>query len=352
MNASGILKTTASIVKNAPSLIKNSAVVTKIANAKCLPTILMVVGTGLIIGGTVYACKKTLELPPVVNTLKDERNDIQKRVGTVMVHTVGESKETDRVYDEDDKQRELTKLYLITCGKILRLYWFAGLLISAGIVCNGLSHGVMNKRLVAATAACEGLSQLHNAYRRKIIETEGKEVDQKVMKEIVKEASGTNNNALGIKDLEKTLQKRKLGVDGTISDSNVRIFEEASSALWRPISIYNKHALLSALRSCNKILKQRYDDFGYGWLYQWEAEVACGLVPKNYTDGWIYRIGGGDEQISFGLYEGGNICAPYMDDYKVDFMNGKTCDVMLEFNVIGDIHEILTNEKLIIKECM
>lgn len=350
MNASGILKTTASIVKSAPSLIKNSAIVTKVASAKSLPTILIVVGTGLIIGGTVYACKKTLELPPVIENVKEESEDINSRVDNVIVHGVGEE---DHVYNDNDRKRELTKLYFKTASKVLKLYWFAGLLISAGIVCNGLSHGVMNKRLVAATAACEGISQLHNAYRRKVIESEGKEADQKYMHEIIKDQiKPETKDALAIKDANSIINSRKLGADGQIDESNIRIFEEASSTLWRPIAIYNKHALMSALRSCNKILKQRYEDFGYGWLYQWEAEVACGLIPKNYSDGWIYRVGCGDEQVSFGLYDGGNICSPYIDEYKMDFMSGKTCDVMLEFNVIGDIHEILSKEELILKECM
>ena len=352
MNIGNMVKVAGTMVKSAPKIIKNSSIVSNVANAKSLPLILTVVGGGLVIAGTVVACKKTLELPEVITDFKEERDNIEDRVDNIVVHDISNGK--DHVYNDNDKKRELTRLYMITVSKIVRLYWLAGLLIIAGNVCNGLSYGVQNKRLVAATVACEGLSQLHNAYRRKVIETEGKDVDQKIMSDILKEGhhGETLAKKVGAKDVEKLLKEKRKGVDGTVTESNIRIFEEASSTLWRPIPIYNKHALMSALRSCNKILKQRYDDFGYGWLYQWEAEVACGLTPKNYTDGWIYRIGGGDEQISFGLYEGGNICSPYIDDYKMDFLNGKCCDVMIEFNVIGDIHEILINEEKLVKECM
>lgn len=328
------LKMVKSAVKGLPQFLKSSAIITGVALKKHAPKILLVSGAVAVVGGTVVACKKTLEMPKIIEETKLKSNDINEAVGVATVTSPATNEM--RVYDADDAKRDLTKLYLTTAGKVLKVYWLPTLLVGGGITLICVSHGVMNKRLVAATAAYEGLSQLFDQYRRRVIEAEGSEKDKEYYFGSVKDCDITNNISENVQKLHEKLS------NVNPNNPHMRVYDEVSSRFWSPVPIYNLCKVKEAKSLAWLRMKNRYNDLGYGFIFLWEVELELGLVPTaaSFTDGWLYNPKLGEEQISFGLEKGG---IGY--ENKVSFLNGRSCDVSLEFNCTK-ISDILSDSML------
>lgn len=324
-------------VKGLPQFIKSSAVIAGVALKKHAPKILLVGGSAAVITGTVVACKKTLEVPKLVEEVKTKSKDIHEAVG-VMDVTSPATNET-RTYDEEDAKHDLTKLYFNTAGQMLKVYWLPTLLVGGGIALICVSHGVMSKRLVAATAAYEGLSQIFEQYRRRVIDTEGVEKDREYY---FGAAEGEPHHYVH-EEVPENVQKlhEKLS---KVNPENplMRVYDEVSSRFWSMVPIYNLCKVKEAKSLAWIRMKNRYNDLGYGFIFLWEVELELGMVPTaaSYQYGWLYNPRLGEEQISFGLEKGG---IGY--ENKVDFLNGHSCNVALEFNCTK-INDILADSIL------
>lgn len=325
---------TMAIVKGAisglPRMIKSTAVIGGVAIKKHAPTILLVTGIAATVAGTVVACKKTLEMPEIIDEVKAKSKDINGAVDVMKV-TSPATGET-RLYTNEDAKQDLTKVYISTAGKVLKLYWLPTILIGGGIAMVCVSHGVLNKRLLAATAAYEGISQAFDRYRKRVIEAEGIEKDREYFCSPKEDDEVHHVSNKKKKDIPKP----------DPNNPNRRIYDEVSSKFWSPIPIYNLTKVKEAKSLAWIRMKHRYNDTGIGFVYLWEVELELGLIPTSasFTEGWLYNPNFGDEQISFGLEHGG----PGYEN-KVDFLTGKACNVCLEFNTTN-ISDILTNSDM------
>lgn len=327
------------IVKSAivglPRMFKSTAIIAGTALKKNAPKILLVSGVIATVGGTVLACKKTLKVPEIIEEVKTKSNDIHEAVDKLEV--VSPATEDKRTYNNDDAKQDLTKLYFSTAGKILKVYWLPTLLVGGGITLICMSHGMMNKRLVAATAAYEGLSQAFDRYRKRVVDAEGADKDREYLYGTPEERAAHHEVSENVQKLHEKLSN----VDK--NNPKMRIFDEISSGFWSPIPIYNLAKVREAKSLAWIRMKHRYNDLGYGFVYLWEVELELGLVPTaaSYTEGWIYNPSFGEEQISFGLETSG---VGY--ENKADFLAGKSCNVCLEFNTTN-ISDILANETML-----
>lgn len=338
MSALAVIK---SAVVGLPRAAKSVAIISGLALKKNAPKILLISGVALTVGGTVVACKKTLKMPEIIKELEEKSNEIHEAVGKTEV--VSPVSSESRPYSVEDAKADLTKLYISTGGKILKVYWLPVLMEIGGIALIGISHGIMNKRLeaaekklVAAVTAYEGLSQLFEQYRKRIEEAEGVEKEQEYY---VKAKENCDIHHVVSENVQKLHEKLS---NVNPNNPHMRIYDEVSSRFWSPVPIYNLCKVKEAKSLAWLRMKNRYNDLGYGFIFLWEVELELGLVPTaaSFTDGWLYNPKLGEEQISFGLEKGG---IGY--ENKVSFLNGRSCDVSLEFNCTK-ISDILSDSML------
>lgn len=148
--------------------------------------ILMWAGTGLVIGGTVWACKKTLELPEILEAHKTEKADIL--AATVAEDENGSSEENTKRFH----RKELRKLRLRTTGKIVKLYALPATVEAIGLMdMHGANQTlkIVNTELTGTVAV---LSTAIERIREGIREEGGEELEEKILhggyeeKEVVK----------------------------------------------------------------------------------------------------------------------------------------------------------------------
>ena len=122
-------------------------------------------------------------------------------------------------------------------------------------------------------------------------------------------------------------EKKQKDVANNVS-SYARVFDKDCD-MWEPIHEYNRVFLATQQLKANALLKNR------GYLFLNEVYEMLG-VPKSKAGqivGWVYdeKNPNGDNYVDFGIY----------DDRNKDFVNGNKKTALLDFNVDGNILEIL-----------
>ena len=142
---------------------------------KNAPTILVTLGIGSIVGGTIVACVQTKNVDPILEEHIETLADIKKAV------EAGEVKDeaTDEVvpFTEADNKKAVVKCYAHTVFELGKLYWKSGVMIGGGIFCILKSHGILQNRLADSTASLASVSSLFAQYRENIVKKYGEQAD-------------------------------------------------------------------------------------------------------------------------------------------------------------------------------
>lgn len=145
------------------------------------PDILFGLGAAGVVGGTVMACKATLELPAIIEDYRKEKTDIM---------TAAE--------DEKDQKKAVRGLRRKTAGKIVKLYAPAALVEGLSITGMKTSNNMLKVVNTELSVTCLGLSQALDKYRAAVREECGEEAEERIAyggydeKEVVSEnADGT-----------------------------------------------------------------------------------------------------------------------------------------------------------------
>ena len=223
------------IIDNTLSIIKKHA-----------PTILITVGVGGIIGGTIIACKETRNIDAVL----EEHNEQMD-----MIHTAQESgqvidEETKIVaeYTEKDARKDVTMAYLSTGYKLVKLYLPSILLIGGSIGCIIGSHNLMVKRNAGLSAAYIGLSESYNKYRQNIIDKFGEAADAEARFNIkAKKVKGKDGK-------EDTIEYQQTDI---MEEADFSRFFDSDSKFWDRNINMNLMTVHSAQEALNRRLKSR-----------------------------------------------------------------------------------------------
>lgn len=273
------------------------------------PEILVGVGIGGVIVSTVMACKASKN----VDEIKEEHD-----ISVKAIHerkTVGLSDATSGVpteYTEAMARKDLTKTYLTTAGKIIKLYLPSAAVMTLSIGCIMGSHKILNKRNAALAAAYTSLDSCYKDYRANVIDKYGEDAD-KEMAHGIKANKETEDGEKTYKATEKT--KTHEGYSALFDEMN---------PFWEDNAEINKMFLTNQEQYVNDLLDSRKTV-----VFLNEVLDALGFdrVPQGQVIGWKY-----DEnqvhKIDFGMY---NI----KNQSKKDFLNGIEKSILLEFNVDG-----------------
>lgn len=286
------------------------------------PEILVIAGVAGTVVSAVMACKATLK----VNDILDKSKENIDRIHTAKEKGYTESGEG---YSEDDSKKDLAIVYVQTGVDFVKLYGPAialGTLSITGILA---SNNILRKRNVALAATYAAVDNSFKGYRKRVVERFGKDLDRELKYGIkAKEIEEVIVNEDGS---EHTTKKTVEVVDPNGYSEFARIFDDGCSG-WTKDPELNLSFLRIQQSHANDILQKR------GYLYLNEVYEMLG-IPKTkagHVVGWIYDEVNpvGDNFVDFGIYD-------LYSEKARDFVNGYERAILLDFNVDGNIWELM-----------
>lgn len=305
---------------NMVSTVKSVMSKTKFKAKKHSPEIMLVFGIGGVIGSTVMACRATMHLD---DALKEKRERIQEIHDFVDEHGYSEG------YTEKDMQKELTVTYVKAGLEVAKLYAPAvalGVLSISGIVG---SHYIMRKRNAALAAAYAAIDQGLKEYRKRVAAQIGEDAERDlyygITKESVEETVTTKSGK------EKTVVKEVESYDPNKRSPFSVIYDDGCIGYTKDPE-YNKQFLLMQQAYANQKLKAQ------GYLFLNDVYKMLGFAPTKagHVVGWIYdeKHPVGDNYVDFGLFNTDDPAARR-------FINGLEKNIILDFNVDGNIYDMM-----------
>ncbi len=296
------------------------------------PEILLVTGVVGTVASTIMACKASTKLGDVLEAAKTDIDVIHESVenGQIVEVNAEGSREVKPCTEEDGK-KYLAGVYVKTGVQLAKLYAPAVTLGVASLTCILASHNIIHKRNVALSAAYATIDTNFKEYRSRVVERFGKDLDKELryniksqqIEEIVMDEDG---NESVVKTTAETAEVEE-------SSDYARFFDEYCTT-WHKDAEYNLMFLRQIQNWANDRLKSR------GYLYLNEVYEMLGMLPSKAGQvvGWIYdesgKLGKGDNYVDFGIYD-------LYNEKKRDFVNGRERSILLDFNVDGNIWELM-----------
>lgn len=287
------------------------------------PEILVGAGIVGVVGSAVMACKATTKLDEVLTEPKEKIEKIHELMEKPDM--VPEGKE----YTEEDGKKDLTIMYTQTAVKVAKLYAPAVILGTVSIAAILGGHHILRKRNLALAAAYATIDKGFKEYRGRVIERFGEELDKELKYNIkAKEIEETVVNEDGS---ETTVKKTVNVADPNAISDYARFFDDGCNG-WTKDPEFNLMFLKDQQRYANDLLKTR------GHLFLNEVYDMLGIprCEAGQIVGWIYdeKHPVGDNFVDFGIYDLHN-------EKKRDFVNGYERTILLDFNVDGNILEMI-----------
>lgn len=284
------------------------------------PEILLAAGVVGVVTSTVLACKATTKISGILE-------DTKKKVDTI--HEQKENPDLTEEYTEEDVSKDLIITYTQAGLKLTKLYAPAIIIGAASITSILASHNIINKRYAGVSAAYAALDKGYKEYRKRVKEFAGEDAE-KMLRYNVK-AKEVEETVVDEKGKEKTKKKMVNVVDPEGYSEYAKFFDSSSKA-WEKDPEYNLCFLRSQQEYANDLLRTK------GRLFLNEVYDMLGIEPTKAGQivGWIYDEDNpvGDNYVDFGIYEA-------RKEKNRDFVNGIEPVILLDFNVDGNIWELM-----------
>lgn len=287
------------------------------------PEILVGAGVVGVVASAVMACKATTKLDDILAETKDTVDKIHDV--TEHPEKIPEGKE----YTVEDSKKDLTIVYTQAGVKLVKLYGPAVVLGTVSIAAIIGGHHILRKRNIALAAAYTAVDKGFKEYRGRVLERFGEEVDRELRYNIkAKEIEKTVTDANG----KETVVKETVDVaDPNLTSDYARFFDDGCTG-WTKDPEFNLMFLKDQQRYANDLFKSK------GHLFLNEVYDMLG-IPRTQAGqvvGWIYDEKNpiGDNFIDFGIYD-------IADERKRSFVNGYERTILLDFNVDGNILEMI-----------
>ena len=278
------------------------------------PEILATVGTVGVVASAVMACKATTKISEILDDTNDQLNTIREAANTT---------ELADQYSAEDAKKDTTIVYVQTGVKFLKLYGPAVAVGVASLGCLLGSNRILRKRNVALAAAYTAVDKSFKAYRGRVVERFGEEMDRELRynikaKEVQEIVTDENGNEMTV---TSTIEVPEINHDNS---EYARCFDETCIG-WTRDPEYNMMFVTQIQNWANDRLQSK------GYLYLNEVYEMLGFqrTKAGQVVGWLYN-GDGDNYVDFGIF---NI----KDKQKRRFVNGYEKSIWLDFNVDGNI---------------
>lgn len=285
------------------------------------PEILVVAGVAGTVTSAVMACKATTKLSAV---LEESKENIEQ------IHGYVEEKGFSDVYTEEDSKKDLAIVYVQSSLKVAKLYAPSVILGVLSITAILTSNNILRKRNVALAAAYTAVDKGFKEYRNRVVERFGKEVDKELRYNIK------------AKEIEETVIDEKTGKEKTVKKtvdvinpndiSEFAVIYDDGCNGWTKDPELNKMFLLKQQSYANDLLKSR----GYLFLNEVYDMLGFPRTKAGQIVGWVYNEKEpiGDNFVDFGILD-------IHDERKRAFVNGYEKNILLDFNVDGNILDLM-----------
>lgn len=285
------------------------------------PEILVVTGVVGTVASAVMACKATTKIDEVLAETKDNINKTKDYV---------ENKGFSEKYTEEDYKKDLTIFYAKGGLELVKLYAPSVALGALSITAILSGHNVLRKRNVALAAAYATVEKGFKEYRGRVVERFGEELDRELKYNI--KAKEVEETTVDEKTGEEKVTKKTVNVaDPNNYSTYARFFDDGCTG-WTKDPEYNLMFLKNQQRYANDLLKSR------GHLFLNEVYDMLGIprTKAGQVVGWIYdeEYPNGDNFVDFGIYD-------LYNEKARDFVNGYEKTILLDFNVDGDIMNLI-----------
>ena len=285
------------------------------------PEILVVTGVVGTVASAVMACKATTKIDEVLAETKDNIDKTKDYV---------EKKGFSEKYTEEDYKKDLTIFYAKGGLELVKLYAPSVALGALSITAILSGHNVLRKRNVALAAAYATVEKGFKEYRGRVVERFGEELDRELKYNI--KAKEVEETTVDEKTGEEKVTKKTVNVaDPNKYSTYARFFDDGCTG-WTKDPEYNLMFLKNQQRYANDLLKSR------GHLFLNEVYDMLGIprTKAGQVVGWIYdeEYPNGDNFVDFGIYD-------LYNEKARDFVNGYERTILLDFNVDGDIMNLI-----------
>ena len=288
---------------------------------KASPEIMVVAGVVGVVTSTVMACKATTKVNDILEETRKQVDDVHNVLDSDVV--------SEDEYNNDDAKKDLAIIYTQTGVKLIKLYApsvIVGALSITGILA---SHKILKKRNVALTAAYATIDRSFKEYRGRVVERFGKELDRELRYNI--KAQEIEEKTVD-KDGNETVEKKTISVvDPNMYSDYARIFDNGSMG-WTKDPEYNLMFLKLQQNQANDRLRAQ----GYLFLNDVYDMLGIPRTKAGQIVGWVYDEENpvGDNFVDFGIYD-------IYNEKACDFVNGRERSIVLDFNVDGNILDMI-----------
>lgn len=284
------------------------------------PEILAGVGVVGVVASTVMACKATMKLNDILEESKETRDKIKE---------VESNPRYEAEYSHEDAKKDLTINYTQTAMKIAKLYAPAVILGSASLGCLLASNDILRKRNAALSAAYMTVDKSFKEYRQRVVDRFGEEVEKEIRYNI--KAEEVTSTVVAEDGSETTVTETVKTMDPNLYSDYAKFFDEASP-YWQKDPEYNLMFLKSQQQYATDLLRAR------GRLFLNEVYDMLGIekTKAGQIVGWVYNPENpiGDNFVDFGIFD--------MSKERVRaFVNGYEPNILLDFNVDGNIWDLM-----------
>ncbi len=304
-------------MKFIPDAIARKVAQQQFLASKNSPQILFGVGVIGMVGSTVLACRATLKLEEVLDSIERD-----KHKAASAKELVDSGVTSDHIsYTENEYRKDLTIIAVRGIGSIVKLYTPSVLLGGVSIACLTKSHTILKERNLALTAAYAVVEGAFTRYRERVIDRYGEEVDRDLRYDV-------EDVDIIDPDSGKLISTTQV-IDGPGS-AYARFYDEISSTNWSSNPDINHYFLRTVQSYCNDRLKAR----GHVFLNEVYDELGLSHTKAGAIVGWRWLKGSGDDHIDFGIWDGTH-------ETVNEFFNGREGSILLDFNVDGVIYDKL-----------
>ena len=254
----------------------------KMVGKEYAPEIWLAVGLTAGAATIVTACMSSLKLDEV---LEEPKNKIEKahQLHDGTIELPEEKKEIG--YSDSDYRTDLTKLYLRTGVKVVKLYAPSIVLGTLSVFCIVSGHKELRKRIAGLTAANIAISTAFSEYRKRVIDEQGEEMDRHYR-------FGTKLEELMVFEMDKDgneiSNKEKVEVVDSINPviDYARYFDKYTS----PEACGNMEYDMTFARIKENILDTQLRTNGCLYLSEVYDEFGFDLndAPYSRQVGWLY----------------------------------------------------------------
>ena len=288
------------------------------------PEILVVSGIVGAVVSTVLACKATTKASAIIEQNKQDVQELKDLLnGEIAIDAEDE-------YTEADYKKDLTIVHAKTGFELFKVYAPAigvGVLSATAILAG---TNILHKRNVALAAAYTAIDNSFKEYRSRVVDRFGKELDHELRHGIVKKE--IEELIINEDGTEQVVKKQANVIESPLNYSEyAKCFDEGCKG-WTKDPELNMLTLRQVEQYANDKLKR------CGYLLLNEVYDMLG-IPKTKAGmvvGWIYdeKHPVGDNYVDFGIF---NIHVPA----NRDFVNGYERSIWLDFNVDGNIYDMM-----------